>query len=54
MNNPTEQPDRCTCKHYPNFRALNHQCPIHGDHAEALRRERAEQIHEQRRKADAT
>jgi hypothetical protein len=52
MNKPTtRKPTGCTCKLYRDFRTLNRACPIHGDQAEAARRERAERIHEQRRAA---
>lgn len=32
---------RCSCAVYPDYRALDRGCPIHGDAAEARRRERA-------------
>jgi len=52
MTNPTPtQHDHCTCRHYPDCRALNRDCPIHGDQAEAARRARAEREQLTRRAA---
>jgi hypothetical protein len=46
---PTPHETTCTCKQRPDLRVLDRTCPIHGDEAEAARRQRAERMHEQRR-----